>query len=99
VLTGLGGIMVEVMKDVSIRLAPVDTDTALEMLGEICGKRILGSFRGMGEADIQAAARILVQVSLLIHCFPQIREMDLNPVSLDDGGKGALALDARVLID
>ena len=99
VLTGLGGIMVEVMKDVSIRLAPVDTDTALEMLGEICGKRILGSFRGMGEADIQAAARILVQVSLLIHCFPQIREMELNPVSLDDGGKGALALDARVLID
>ena len=98
VLTGLGGIMVEVMKDVSIRLAPIDTDAAMEMLGELAGKRILGRFRGMREADLKAAARILVQVSLLMHHFPQIREMDLNPVSLDDEGKGAVALDARLLI-
>ncbi len=99
VLTGLGGIMVEVMRDVSMRLAPVDADTALEMFEELSGKRMLGRFRGMREADLQAAARILVQVSLLMHHFPQIREMDLNPVSLNDDGKGALALDARVLID
>ena len=98
VLTGLGGIMVEVMKDVSIRLAPIDTDAAMEMLGELSGRRILGRFRGMREADLKAAARILVQVSLLMHHFPQIREMDLNPVSLDDEGKGAVALDARLLI-
>ena len=99
VLTGMGGIMVEVMKDVSRRLAPVDTDTAMEMFGELSGKRILGSFRGMREADLQAAARILAQVSLLMHHFPQIREMDLNPVSLNDDGVGALALDARVLFE
>ena len=98
VLTGLGGIMVEVMKDVSIRLAPIDTDAAMEMLGELSGKRILGRFRGMREADLKAAARILAQVSLLMHHFPQIREMDLNPVSLDDEGRGAVALDARLLI-
>jgi acetyltransferase len=99
VLAGLGGIMVEVMRDVSMRLAPIDADTAMEMLGELSGKRILGRFRGMGEADLQAAARILVQVSLLMRHFPQIREMDLNPLSLNDDGKGALVLDARVLID
>jgi acetate---CoA ligase (ADP-forming) len=98
VLTGLGGIMVEVMKDVSMRLAPIDTGTAMEMLGELSGKRILGRFRGMHEADLKAAARILVQVSLLMRHFPQIREMDLNPVSLDDEGKGAVALDVRLLI-
>ena len=91
VLTGLGGIMVEVMKDVSMRLAPIDTGAAMEMLGELSGKRILGRFRGMREADLKAAARILVQVSLLMHHFPQIRELDLNPVSLNDeeGGRGS----------
>jgi acetyltransferase len=98
VLTGLGGIMVEVLKDVSIRLAPIDTAAAMEMLGELSGKSILGRFRGMREADLKAAARILAQVSLLMHHFPQIREMDLNPVSLDDEGRGAVALDARLLI-
>ncbi len=98
VLVGLGGIMVEVIKDVSTRLAPVDIKTALQMLGELSGRRILGRFRGMHEADLDAAARILVQVSLLMHHFPQIQELDLNPVSLNDDGKGAVALDARLLL-
>ncbi len=52
----------------------------------------------MREADLEAAARILVEVSLLMDHFPQIREMDLNPVCLDDEGKGAVALDARLLM-
>jgi acetate---CoA ligase (ADP-forming) len=97
VLVGLGGIMVEVIKDVSTRLAPIDIRTALQMLGELSGRRILGCFRGMHEADLESAARILVQVSLLMHHFPQIQELDLNPVSLDDEGKGAIALDVRLL--
>jgi acetyltransferase len=99
VLVGLGGIMVEVLKDVSIRLAPVDTDAAREMLSELSGSRILGRFRGMREADLPAAARILAQVSALLSRFPRIREIDLNPVSLSDSGEGALALDARLLLD
>jgi acetyl-CoA synthetase (ADP-forming) len=68
------------------------------MFGELSGRRVFGRFRGMEEADLQAAAKILVQVSLLMYYFPKIREMDLNPVSLNDDGKGAFALDARVLI-
>ncbi len=99
VLTGLGGILVEVLKDVSIRLAPVTAEAALEMLGELSGSRVLGRFRGMREADLKAAARIISRVSLLISRFPRIREIDLNPVSLGDEGEGALALDARVLLD
>lgn len=98
VLTGLGGIMVEVMKDVSMRLAPIDTDTAMEMFEELSGRAILGRFRGMREADLEAAGQILTRVSLLMYHFPQIREMDLNPVGLNDDGKGAVVLDARVLI-
>jgi acyl-CoA synthetase (NDP forming) len=98
VLAGLGGIMVEVMKNVSMRLAPIDLGTARQMLGELSGSRILGRFRGMQAADLESAARILVQVSRLMHHFPQIQELDLNPVSLDDDGKGAVALDARLLL-
>jgi acetyl-CoA synthetase (ADP-forming) len=98
VLAGLGGIMVEVLKDVRMRLAPVGEETAARMLRELSGARILGPFRGMPEADIEAAARILAQVSLLMHHFPRIGELDLNPVSLNDDGKGAVALDARLLL-
>jgi acetyltransferase len=98
VLVGLGGIMVEVLKDVRMRLAPVDSRAALKMLQELAGARILGSFRGMHEADLLSAARILARISQLMHHFPQIRELDLNPVSLDDAGKEAVVLDARVLL-
>ena len=98
VLVGLGGIMVEVIKDVSMRLAPIGIEAALQMIKELSGARILGRFRGMREADLQSAARILVNVSLLMHYFPHIDELDLNPVSLDDEGKGVVALDARLLL-
>ena len=90
--------MVEVMKDVRMRLAPVGMEAARHMLRELSGARILGAFRGMREADIETAARILMEVSRLMHRFPRICELDLNPVSLNDDGTGALALDARLLI-
>jgi acetyltransferase len=98
VLAGFGGIMVEVLQDVSMRLAPVGMEAARTMLRELAGASILGAFRGMAEADVEAAARILVQVSQLMHRFPQIAELDLNPVTLSDDGRGALALDARLLL-
>ncbi len=98
VLVGLGGIMVEVIKDVRMRLAPVDANTALKMLEELSGARLFGPFRGMRKADIEAAARIVATVSLVMHHFPEISELDLNPVGLNDDGVGAVALDARVLL-
>ncbi|MEM5788216.1 MAG: acetate--CoA ligase family protein [Syntrophobacteraceae bacterium] len=99
VLAGIGGVMVEVLKDVSMRLAPVDTSTALRMFEELSGRRMLGRFRGLGEADLRSAARTLARISLLMHHFPRVRELDLNPVSLDDFGNGATAIDARLLLD
>jgi succinyl-CoA synthetase beta subunit len=98
VLAGMGGIMVEVFKDVSMRLAPVGIAEALEMLGHLQGRNILGKFRGMKEADLQLTAEIIARVSKLIHGFPQIREIDINPVSIDGDGNRPVALDARVLM-
>lgn len=98
VLAGLGGIMVEVLKDVRMRLAPVTAEAARQMLRELSGAQLLGAFRGMPEADLDAAAVILAKVSRLMHDFPQVRELDLNPVSLHDNGSGAVAVDARVLL-
>jgi acetate---CoA ligase (ADP-forming) len=98
VLVGMGGIMVEVFKDVSMRLAPVGIAEALEMLDHLQGRNILGRFRGMQEADLQLTAEIIVRVSRLIHGFPQILEIDINPVSVDGEGNRPVALDARVLM-
>ena len=98
ILVGFGGIMVEVIKDLQIRLAPIDIATALQMITDLSGANLLGRFRGMQEADLNAVARMMVKVSLLMNDFPQIQEMDLNPVSLDNAGKGALTLDARIFL-
>jgi acyl-CoA synthetase (NDP forming) len=98
VLVGMGGIMVELFKDVSMRLAPVGTAEALEMLGRLQGRKILGEFRGMKEADLRSVAEVIVQVSKLIHGFPQVREIDINPMSMDGEKNRVVALDARVLM-
>jgi acetate---CoA ligase (ADP-forming) len=98
VLVGMGGIMVEGFKDVSMRLAPVGITEALEMLDHLQGRNILGRFRGMKEADLQLVAEIIVKVSKLIHGFPQIREIDIDPVSMGGEGNRPVALDARVLM-
>jgi len=98
VLAGLGGIMVEVLKDIRIRLAPIGAEEAACMFQELSGSRLLGRFRGMPEADMETASRILARVSQLMDRFPQISGLDLNPVSLKDDGKGTVALDARLLL-
>jgi acyl-CoA synthetase (NDP forming) len=94
----MGGVMVELFKDVSMRLAPIGAAEALEMLGQLQGRKILGAFRGVKEADPQSVAEAIVQVSKLIHGFPQVREIDINPMSMDGERNRAVALDARVLM-
>jgi succinyl-CoA synthetase beta subunit len=70
----------------------------LEMLGRLQGRKILGEFRGMKEADLRSVAEVIVQVSKLIHGFPQVREIDINPMSMDGEKNRVVALDARVLM-
>jgi acyl-CoA synthetase (NDP forming) len=97
VLVGLGGIMVEAMQDVSMRLAPVSENAANEMIDKLRGARILGPFRGMKTVDRQVVTQCLVKVSQLMHHFSEIEEMDINPMILSDDGNVGMALDVRVI--
>ncbi|MBV8453452.1 MAG: acetate--CoA ligase family protein, partial [Deltaproteobacteria bacterium] len=94
---GLGGILVEIFKDVTFRLAPVSEQEALAMLDGISAAEILHGVRGAAAVEPQALARIIVAVSHIVTDFPEIRELDLNPVFAHRAG--AAAADVRVLVD
>jgi len=93
---GLGGIFVEVYKDVSFRVAPIGIKEALDMISEIKGYPILKGIRGRKPADIDAIARVLVSVSEMAE-KENIIELDINP--LIAGETGAIAVDARAMIE
>ncbi len=93
---GLGGIMVEVLKDVSFRIVPLTEKDAVQMIGDIKGKPILDGVRGQPAADIAALSKTIVKVSELVQQHPEIRELDLNPVFAYPDG--ALAVDARIVV-
>jgi len=98
VMFGLGGVWVEALKDVSFRLAPLTADDAREMISEIKGYPILGGIRGEPAADIDAIVDVLQKVGQLAYEFPEISEMDINPLFVFDKGKGAIAVDARIIL-
>jgi len=93
---GLGGIMVEVLKDVSFRLVPVTDKDAGQMIDEIKGKPILQGVRGQPSADLAALKSTIVKVSEFVEAHPEVRELDLNPVFAYPDG--ALAVDARIVV-
>ncbi|MCZ6873492.1 MAG: acetate--CoA ligase family protein [bacterium] len=94
---GLGGVLVEVMQDITFRLAPATRQQALSMLDDIGGAEILNGVRGAAGVDREALGTLIEQVSQLVHDFPQISEMDLNPVFATS--HGATAVDVRILVD
>jgi len=94
---GLGGIFVELLKDVSFRVTPVSPKDAADMIREIKGYKMLTGFRGQPPVDIPALENMLVKVSQFIEANPQIKELDLNPVFAYT--QGATAVDARINID
>lgn len=98
VMFGLGGVWVEVLRDVSFRLAPLDQRDAEEMIKEIKGYPILAGMRGMPPVDMGALVDIIIKVGQLAHEFPEIAEMDINPVFAFEDGKGAVAADARIIL-
>jgi len=98
VMFGLGGVWVEALKDVSFRLSPLTADDAREMVSEIKGYPILGGIRGEPAADIDAIVDVLQKVGQLAYEFPEISEMDINPLFVFDKGKGAIAVDARIIL-
>lgn len=93
---GLGGVFVEVLKDVTFRVLPIDEDDAAEMIEEIKGHSLLKGYRGR-VADTESLKALLLKISMLVTENPGIREIDLNPVFLYP--LGCLAVDARIFID
>ncbi len=86
VMFGLGGIYTEVLKDVAIRIAPLDQDAAYEMINEIRAAGLLKGARGKPACDLDGLTSLLVRLSLLPFDYPQIGEIDLNPVFVSPGG-------------
>ncbi len=97
VMCGLGGILVEVLHDVSFRLLPVDRREACRMLTELRGAAVLHGIRGKAAVNIEALADLIVAVSNLVFARTEIREIDLNPILAY--ADGAVAVDARVLLE
>jgi acyl-CoA synthetase (NDP forming) len=94
---GLGGILVEVLKDVSFRIVPVMQRDAAEMIREIKGYPVLEGYRGHKPASIPALERLIVKVSQFVEKNPHIKELDLNPVFAYHDK--AVAVDARVVLE
>ena len=94
---GLGGILVEVLKDITFRLAPASQADALSMLDGIAAAEILRGVRGSSPVDRNALASMIARVGDLVSDFPEISEMDLNPVFATE--HGATAADVRIVLD
>jgi len=93
---GIGGILVELLEDVSFRIAPITEYDAKEMIHEIKGFPILDGYRGKPKADINAIVETLMKISELVTKHEEINEMDLNPVFIYD--KGLVCVDARIIL-
>ena len=96
---GMGGIMVEVLKDVSFHLAPLTSDEARQMLMDTKTYKILKGVRGQEGVDIDRIAEGLQRLSQLVTEFPQIQEMDINPYVVGPVGKTPIAVDARMSLE
>src|SRR3979411_2499779 len=94
---GLGGVLVEVLKDITFRLAPATREDAFSMLDGIQAAEMLKGVRGSDPADPEALAKLLVRVSALVSDFPEITELDLNPVFATKDS--AIAADVRIVVD
>jgi acyl-CoA synthetase (NDP forming) len=96
VMFGLGGVFVEVLKDVSFRIVPIDAGDAAEMVNGIQGKKLLEGYRGKETADKVRLQRMLVQLSDFVDATPGIEEIDMNPVFAYSDG--AMVVDARIIL-
>jgi acyl-CoA synthetase (NDP forming) len=97
ILFGLGGVLVEIFRDVALRHLPLTRQDALEMIKEIKGYPILAGYRGQPVLDLQALADCLLAVAQIAEEYPEIVEIDLNPVFAYP--EGILVADARIIME
>jgi acyl-CoA synthetase (NDP forming) len=94
---GLGGILVEILKDVSFRIVPLTRRDAREMIHEIKGYPLLEGYRGQEPVDVDNLEELLLKISDFAEKHPEIKELDLNPIFAYR--EGAVAVDARVVLE
>jgi len=99
VLVGLGGIFVEIFEESQVRVAPLSQRTALEMIQNLRGYQILAGARGHKPVDINSVVETLLRLSQLLVDFPDIKELDINPLRVFHAEEGCSALDARIILD
>ncbi|MGQ9683009.1 MAG: acetate--CoA ligase alpha subunit [Anaerolineae bacterium] len=95
---GLGGIYVEVLKDVTFRIAPLSRQEAQEMVSEIRSLHLLQGVRGERPSDMEAIVDCILRISQLVTEFPEIVELDINPLLVREAGAGAVAVDMRLVL-
>jgi acyl-CoA synthetase (NDP forming) len=95
---GLGGIYVEALKDVSFRIAPFSRQEAEEMITEIRSYSLLKGVRGEKPSDTEAIVDTLLRLSQLVTDFPEIMEMDVNPLIVFEKGRGVVGVDMRLVL-
>ena len=95
---GLGGIFVEVFRDVEFRLAPIGRNEARRMMQKIKGYKLLRGFRGKPKADVEIIEKTLVSISDMVMDNPEIMEMDINPMLVHEEGCGATVADCRIIL-
>ncbi len=98
IMFGLGGIFVEIFKDVSFRIAPIGRNNAHRMLRDVKVFSILDGFRGEPRTDVEALQENLVSLSDLVMDNPEIRELDINPLLVHREGQGATVADVRIIL-
>ena len=98
VMFGLGGVQVELLKDVAFRVHPLTDRDAREMVREIRGAALFEGWRGAPPADVAAVEETLLRVSQLVEDHPEIEEMDLNPIQVRPQGRGCVVVDARIAV-
>ena len=96
IMFGLGGVFVEVMKDVAFRVVPIEVSDAEDMINEIKGKKLLEGYRGQEPADVAYLQQMLVKLSDFVDATPEIEEIDMNPVFCYRDG--AVVVDARIIL-
>jgi acetate---CoA ligase (ADP-forming) len=95
---GLGGVHVEILRDVCFRITPLTDRDGREMVRELRGARLLQGYRGHPPADLEAVEDVLLRVSRLVDAVPEISELDLNPIFAFPPGQGCRVVDARIRV-
>ncbi len=95
---GLGGVLVEVLRDVAFRVCPITDRDAHELIRDVRGFRLLQGWRGAPPADTVALEQTILRVAQMVQAVPEIAELDLNPIRVLPGGRGCMIVDARIAV-